>query len=383
MKKQTTRFFLFAGLLVFVLLGFVTTLHTIGTCNISKLVCSEATEREALINDMLPGKPVLLAPFQLTNKAIGKRYYPEDSYVIDDYGMILKGSPNENAEYTGENVQKLRQLCERQGMNFLMVIVPGKPLYDEDITSFGVSCTRNSYADYVKLVLEEQGVSVLDLRDAYRSEFGEDPDRSDLFYKTDHHWNTDAGLMAARLLANELNERFDQNLAVDHIDEDKIGREVYRNAFVGELGMKAMGKYNGRDDFIRRYPLYDTHLRFISPQRNFDETGDFDILCNDELLENLPIDYGTNLYYYYLYGNNCRDEIFNQDVDAGDILLIKDSFCIPVAPFLALTCKHLTLWDMRIDTKITTWIKEHPQTETVVIFYTLSSVGNSTFNDFH
>ena len=83
-----------------------------------------------------------------------------------------------------------------------------------------------------------------------------------------------------------------------------------------------------------------------------------------------------------MYGNNNLDEIFNKDVRNGDMLMIKDSFSCVVSPFLALTCKHLTLWDMREDANVTAWIKKHPETETVMVIYNTSFVTNNEMNNF-
>ena len=379
MKLSTSKIFLLAVMAIFTLGGLSLLVHPVQDVN---LLNAEASDREASINDALPGKELLLAPFQITSAALDKRYFPEDLTVTDDYGEIMRGNPPFEATPTEKNVNKLYQVCKEQGKNFLYVILPGKPLYDEEITSYGIPCTRNSGADKKKDAMQELGIPVLDLREPFREKFGDDPDRSAVFYKTDHHWNADSGLMASRLIAKDLNERFGMSLQTDNLDEEKLGREVYPDAFVGEMGMATLGKYGGRDDFIRRYPLYDTHFRFISPKQDTDETGGFEVFTDEAFLEERPVDYGNNLYYYYMFVNGSRDEIFNYDVSDGDILMIKESFSCVLSPFLALSCKHLTLWDMRMETNVISWIEEHPEIETVIIAYHTSAVGDSELNNF-
>ena len=83
-----------------------------------------------------------------------------------------------------------------------------------------------------------------------------------------------------------------------------------------------------------------------------------------------------------MYGNYNRDEIFNTDVSDGNILMIKESFSNTLSPFLALTCNHLTLWDMREDANVTAWIKDHPETETVIVVYNIACVNDSKMNNF-
>ena len=379
MKSKTVRVFFLTVMMFFFFLGAAVIVQPAGR---SELTGLNAPEREAKINKLLPAKEALLVPFRVVGAATGKRYFPEVNYVIDDDGQIYIGSDPTDPEFAADRTEALYQTCREQGINFLYVIAPGKPLYDEYVERYGVNCARNYSADLFIEALQTRDIPVLDLRDAFRDELRNRGDASAIYYRSDHHWNADAGLIAARLISNELNNRFDMSLRTGNLDEEKIGREVYPDAFVGELGMKALGKFGGREDFIRRFPLYDTHLRFISPQRDADETGGFEVFTDDNRLNHLPCDYGTNLYYYYMHSNNNLDEIFNKDVRNGDMLMIKDSFSCVVSPFLALTCKHLTLWDMREDANVTAWIKKHPETETVMVIYNTSFVTNNEMNNF-
>ena len=379
MQRKAFRIFFLAVMLMFFFLGASVIVHPAGR---SELIGMNASDREAKITELLPAKEALLTPFRIVGAAVNKRYFSESNFVISDDGLIYKLSCSTDPEFAADRAEDLYRLCRKEGVNFLYVIVPGKPLHDEDVELYGVECARNYSADLCREALRARGVPVIDIRDAFRDEAEKAGAASAVFYRTDHHWNTDAGLMAARLISADLNERFGMSLRVDNLDEDKIGREVYPDAFVGEMGMKALGRFGGRDDFIRRFPLYDTHLRFISPLRNSDETGGFEVLTNDARLNDLPCDYGTNLYYYYMYGNNNLDEIFNKDVNDGDILMLKDSFSCVVSPFLALTCKHLTLWDMRENAKVSAWIKDHPEIETVIVVYNIAYVNDSEMNNF-
>lgn len=380
MNRKTVRIFFLTVMTLFFLSGLYVAVQPAGR---EHLLFLSASGREDAINKLLPEKELFLVPFRITGAAVGKRYFPEIDTVIADDGQLLRGSEPTDPEFAAGKTEALYNLCRDQDINFLYVIIPGKPLYDEDLERYGISCARNYSADLACKELKARGIPVLDLRDHFRDEVSKSGDAVSVFYRTDHHWNADAGLQSARLIAGELNDRFGMSLRIDNLDEEKIGREVYPDAFVGEIGMKALGRYGGRDDFIRRFPLYDTHFRFVSPQRNSDETGGFEVFTDDALLNDLPVDTDHNLYYYYMYGNYSLDEITNKDVSNGDILMIKDSFASVSAPFLALTCRHLTLWDMRKDINVTDWIRAHPETETVIVVYNQSLVNDSTFNNYN
>ncbi len=329
------------------------------------------------INNYLPGRQNMLIPYQIWNAAIDKRLYSENNAYIAPNGQTLPTSSAPGYRLPTDQLMQLASWCGEHGINFLYVILPGKPETDTELTELGISCERNLAADQMAEELTRQKIPVMDLRDSFREE-----DYYSFFYKTEHHWTADAGIKAARDLVNRLNADFGMSLEAKRLSEENIGRTVYPGVFVGEQGMKMLGKYGERDDFIVRFPLYEPHLRYICPEDETDISGGFDILTNEKILSEDHLNGGRSLYYYYLLKNSNFVEIWDEDVNSGDIFLIKDSFSNVLTPFLALTAKHVTAWDMRGDNHVYAYLEAHPEIETVIIAYSYSFITKKNMNDF-
>ena len=337
-----------------------------------------AASMESWANRYLPGRKLMLAPYRVFNAAAGRRYYPETDSYISPEGQILIGSAKPSLRFAVGHVTELAARCRESGIPFLYVVFPGKPRDDRELTDLGISCYRNFGADSLTAALEEAEIPYLDLREIFAGE----PDYYRYFYKTEHHWTADAGLKAAQALVDHLNKDLHMELDAGRIAEDRIGRKVLPGAFVGESGMKLLGRYGERDDFIIRYPLYQPHLRYVCPEDSLDLEGGFEVLTDEAALSEDHLDGGRSLYYYYLFKNSGLVEIWDSDVAAGDLLLIKDSFSNVVTPFLALAANHVTTWDMRNSPHLYSYLDEHPETGAVLVAYTLSFIPTKAMNDF-
>ena len=316
-------------------------------------------------------------PYRIANRLLNRRFYPDGSYLISPGGYILRGSEQLIRPLAAEKAEDLFLLCREEGRNFLYVSAPGKPERDEEFTQYGIPCFRNESADLFLAALREKDVPCLDLRPAIWSAGREQGDPYSMFYKTDHHWTADAGLMAAGLVAEELNRLYGLGLDTEAIGEAKMEREVLPEPFIGEMGRKLLGPFGSRDRLVVWRPRSPVHLRYCSPDQNIDTTGDFDILFHESRLGG-----ASNPYYYYMGGNDQLGFIENADGNGSGILLIKDSYSCVVTPYLALTAGKVVWWDMRMDKSVKQYIKEHPELETVVVLYTMSNAVSSEYNDY-
>ena len=72
------------------------------------------------------------------------------------------------------------------------------------------------------------------------------------------------------------------------------------------------------------------------------------------------VDY-ENAYYYYMGTYDHLGYIENENENAGNILLVKDSFSCVVTPYLALSAGKVTWWDMRNGNNIKEYLAKHPE----------------------
>jgi hypothetical protein len=201
----------------------------------------------------------------------------------------------------------------------------------------------NKNADEFIAKLTISNISCFDLRLPLR---GGGMSQNQLFFNTDHHWTIDAAFLSAGLVAGELNENHGFGIDMRYFDKDSFNFEKYENYYIGSMGRRVGRISGGVDDFTLITPKFDTDLTFTEdgtmPQR-----GSFDdvVLMKEFIEKKMPLD--TNRYAVYR-----RDEaevIFkNHLVDEGRVLVIKDSFGMPVYSFLALGVHELRALDVRL-----------------------------------
>ena len=321
---------------------------------------------EADLNDDLILRRLVLAPSKAWNAFWGKTYFPDGRLLIMEDGRILAASGSHTPQKVEKQILQLRDFCEEHELNLLYVILPPKYSADEEMGRYGIRTLTNWNLDRMDAMLEEDGISHIDMRKILQTSGSYD----DFFYKTDHHWNTDAGLLCARTIAERLNDEFGCGLDTGVLDETGFEREVRQEFWVGETGEKTLGMFCPKEDLILLSPLFETDLTYWNDKKDIDRQGSFGILTFPERLTPDPIRKGLeSAYYYYLYSNDAPAHIKNRIQPEGNVLLIKDSFAIVVAPYLSLTMNELTLWDMRSDPAVLSYLLEHPEIRTVVIAY--------------
>ena len=311
-------------------------------------------ETEQVLVDHAKGKKLLLAPGRLACSLLDLRYYPAVGAYLMDNGQYARTQERASMDEAVSEGKRLYDFCDGRGLGFLYVVLPCKPEDDSELLDMGLPCYRNANADEFVAEAQAAGVPVMDMRPDYRDDF------YSWFYPTDHHWTSEAGLKAARLLAGELNDVCGYHFDLSRLDESRFSRYVAEDCFLGETASGTVGDFGQIDDFIIMKPGYEVRFHYTEPEQGIDRYGGFDAVLYEQRLH-------ATMYYYYLGGNYSRGEIYNEDVQEGDILIIKDSFGNVMVPFFALCCKHVTLWDPRYDEGLLEYLESHPNIETVVV----------------
>lgn len=268
-----------------------------------------------------------------------------------------------------ENVNALAELdsfCKEQDIDFLYVQAPYKISKFEDVSISGNTDFSNQNADDLLKGLEENGVGYYDLRDEIRKQ---NLDHHALFYRTDHHWKAETGLWAAGLLAQKLSEEY--GIHIDHslFAEENYNFVEYEDWFLGSRGKKVTLSQTAPDDFSLIYPQFSTDLEFKIPSKGIDVVGDFSVIYDMEQVKKRDY-YTLDPYSTYLYGNIPVALLHNLDIENGSkVLVIKDSFALCVAPFLALGVEYTDVLDLRhFDGSVRAYIAE-AKPDIVIAFY--------------
>lgn len=291
----------------------------------------------------------------------------------DDYLVLSTGSTTTDYEYY-ETIE-FNEFLEDRGINLLYVNEPTK--YTEDsffAEKFGVETYSNRNMDRFLERIKEAGVDTLDLRE---SMVNDNLEVEELFYRTDQHWTVPAGLWATRIIANELNERYDYDIDLSIYDENKYIKQEWRNCWLGELGRAVSESYIGLDDYTGMKPDFSTDFTF----KNDDGTtykGSFDDFVDEAVYNtNNDVYYNPSWHYSYDLKNNI-----NNDVANGKVLLVCDSFGHVTQPFLSLGLHEvdwIILRDCDESFSLRDYVVENGY-ETVIIAYTQHMLGSHDNN---
>lgn len=204
----------------------------------------------------------------------------------------------------------------------------------------------NSNADNFIEALNNRGIKTYDMRpDFWRSGMSQ----NELFFNTDHHWNIDGAFLATTLLENYLNSNCGFNIDPEYYDKNNYNRKTYKKFFVGSMGRRVGITYGGVDDFTLITPKFKTRYTVYEKENELTKTynGDF----NNAILVKKYIDPKADISedrYAVYHGDNAELIFKNHFVDSGKILIIKDSFGIPVYSFLSTGVSEIRALDMRL-----------------------------------
>ena len=227
-------------------------------------------------------------------------------------------------------LSSLQSLADDIDCEFLYVSAPAKNiLVTEDLLPNGLEDNANENRELFFSMLSEASIEYLDVCDVFRNN---NVNGLDYYYRTDHHWTPECGLMVARHLV----ESWGGDAEMLQIESFTV--ENYSRWHLGSLGQR-VGQYFGgsADDMHYIYPDYATNFVNITTG----ETGNFQEIFTDTsvLLER---DYSQRLVYDTLYGKAGGQHIRNSNVENGlKIYFISDSMGSVIVPYLSLVCEEV------------------------------------------
>lgn len=292
----------------------------------------------------------------------------------DGYLALLKDEVDVSGNI--DSVRNLHQYCEQQDIDFLYVQAPGKICKYSDLDVSGKLDYSNQNADALLEGLDYNNIPYLDLRDKFNHS---NQVHHELFYRTDHHWQTETGLWAARMIAQELNEKCDYSIDTSILEDDKFEYVVYEDWFLGSYGKKVTLALTTPEDISLIYPKYPTDFRCIMYNTGIDKTGDFSVIYKMDFIEKKDY-YNLNPYAAYGNGDPACLSIYNNMQEDKHILVISNSFDNACSPFLALGVSRMDSIDLRsFDGSVEAYIAE-TQPDAVIILYQAEAISEINWN---
>lgn len=314
----------------------------------------------------------------LFQKIIGKTGDIEKGWYKLDNGQLmyaLKKQPATVLDQYAENVYRLSQYVENQGMNFLYVELPYKAK-DTSVYPAGVTDYGNANADRITDLLSKRNVNVLDLRNQIH-ESGKSS--SELYFKTDHHWKPETAIWGtgeiSKMLA-EVDPAWTDSIFFRDMRNYQVER--YPNQFLGSIGRKIGPMYIGKEEFQVIVPKFNTEYEYRVPRRVGDvlKKGTFeDVFINRKNLSGGELD--TNTYGVYCDGDHNKEIVKNRKApNTKKIVLIRDSFSCTLMPYLSLYTNQVITFDLRYfkARSMYSYIRKHPDIDTVIVAYNPSAI---------
>ena len=275
-----------------------------------------------------------------------------------------------------ESIADLARFVESNGAYFLYIQAPRKVDPYGDTAINGVFDFTNYNVDNALVQLSEQGVETFDLRqEMHRWAKEDNVNWHSFFFRTDHHWKPETALRAAKIVGHKIDE---YGIEVDdsHYDLKNFELEVLHDWFLGSEGRYATLSRVAPDDFSILHPKFETQVHFELPELEIDDVGSFEITYDKKAVAQRGF---YNCSAYHMYGHSDRAVVNIENllmpISNKKVLLIRDSFCDTMGPFLALGVRNVMLLDIRHFTGSVRGYIEMHKPEVVVLMYSGAPAG--------
>lgn len=280
----------------------------------------------------------------LVRNLIGQRTM--NLVVKMDNGYLTIPRKTMDVKKYAEDTITLKKFCDQSSIPFLYVEAPCDVKPGDKQLPTGLTDYSNKNADTFLGLIKKEKVPVLDLR----SEIEKDGlDFYSMFFRTDHHWTPEAGFWAYTKIIDRLENNYVykfNNRAVFDIDNFQV--KVYKGWYLGSRGKRVGRFFGGVDDLSIITPKFSTKMSLSVPSEDIVRRGSFaDVEIDGSQLQKRDY-YNGEAYNAYVGDTYDRVIHSNSGAESGKkVLLLGDSFSLPVQTFMALAFKRMDVLDLR------------------------------------
>jgi hypothetical protein len=337
---------------------------------------------EQSVNEKIRYRENFIELHGLTQKIMAKDViydYNYGSIYKTNYGQITStvNRAEVDADLNGMRQLKAELDALDEDTALLYIQAPFKLPEHEQQLPVHVREYANDNANRFLVGLEEAGIDAYDLRPEF---FSSGMTQNQLFYDTDHHWTIEAALYSTGLIAERLTQDYGFEIDPSLLDPKRYEFKIYEDFFLGAMGRRVGKLYSGVDDFTVITPNFETFYtvteKDAEPAVVLEGSFEEAVIVQSYLDLKAPVD--TNRYAAY-HGDHAELILTNHLVDQGRILMIKDSFGLPVYSFLSLGVHEIRALDVRLyKGTISEYVKIY-QPDVVIVLYNPNSLASSMF----
>ena len=283
----------------------------------------------------------------LYGRLSGRRLYNE--VILMRNGMLNYGDMNLNAK-TYEIpliLSDFNDFVKEHGSKFVYIQFPGKYDSENALMPYGLSPQIRKEANGLVDLIQKAGVDVLDFQPLL-ADTAEDIENN--FYITDHHWKPSAAFTAFQKIIEYMKLLFpEESYDCAALDISNWTIHEVPDQFLGSLGRRVGVYFRGLDALQYMTPNFETKISFSYPLEKTYIEGDFEkALIREGYLEPGKDKLHTDYFFVYI-GNNYPFVITKNEQPVSDqkVLLIHDSYALPIIAFLSTIFKEVDSIDPR------------------------------------
>ncbi|MBQ5398801.1 MAG: hypothetical protein IIU14_05105 [Ruminococcus sp.] len=243
----------------------------------------------------------------------------------DDY-LINIPIPTDNQ--LERNLSAITRIKEQTKLPVTVTFAPSTGYIMDDVLPYiHEKYNDDAYFNTAAETLKKAGVKFVDLRERFKTEKN---NGNQLYYRTDHHWTTYGAYTAYTELADALK--------YEAYPKSQYKIESY-GGFYGTT-YSSSGFWLNRADDIELWRNKDGEKKTLTITEGSDKKSFDSLYFKDHLNED-------DKYPVFVDGNHAVETIVNKNVKSGKLLVVKDSFCHCLAPFLSDNFNTVTMVDMR------------------------------------
>ncbi len=328
------------------------------------------------IDAIIPFKDEMIDLYGLNSKLIDKRIIediiPERTIIKHDNGQLSFFSTKSINPIALEQIIKLNNFTLSQNSKFALILSPYKNSTIGQLPYNYSSSFPDSITSF-KSNLSKKNITTIDL-----NEYIDSTNVNRIFYNLDHHWRVETAFEMFSNLSLYFNnvDSTHFNIQKEYLNKKNYTFTKISNDFMGSLGRRVGKYYAELDSFILITPNFKTnytaeYYRYNQPTEK--KQGDFQ-QC---LINTAPFSEGSP-YDCYLSGNIPFVKIINNNATNGKVLIIKDSYAVPVICFMSTLIHEIQLIDLRYYFEDDIYDKiSNENFDQVWIFYNKSSLASN------
>ena len=296
-------------------------------------------------------------------------------YFGNTSSEIIVKIPDQSKEI--KRVIDFNDYCKSLGTDLIYVVAPNKSAYINK-SDFPLIAGMNDYQNFagdMSKKLLEKGVKSLDLMSELKEKSS---DYSSEFFSTDHHWKIETAFWGYSRICDYLNKNTTYKIDKKYYNIKQYDINIKKQSMQGSMGVRVGSLYHEKDDYALITPKYKTDFSVVFSdgflnKREIRKNGSF---LNAFLRKNSDkdISYGS-------YISSDRDRIFidNKINNSGQkMLIIKDSFAIPVSAWMACASDKLWIVDLRYKQEESMYdLVKKKNIDTVIIMYNPEMFGSA------